>query len=148
MNLDDLMSMAKNLVITGITLEDAITARQSLDDEWPARSESCGELPLVPKNKRQKIKVFREGCYICCDPEFRAYGLPLCYPCPKCGGHIAADDTICDDCGYEVATGPGEGPGQGIKCPECGSWTWSGVEHCRNCGAKVNNLERTLDDNK
>lgn len=47
--------------------------------------------------------VYREGCYICNDSEFAQMGLPLCYLCPKCKtGHIAADDTVCDDCGYEV----------------------------------------------
>jgi hypothetical protein len=51
--------------------------------------------------------VHRDGCYICEDPEFAAMGLPLCYPCPAClrngagMGHIAADDTACDECGYE-----------------------------------------------
>lgn len=33
-------------------------------------------------------------------------GLPLCYPCVKCGGHVAADDTVCDVCNYE--DGPDE----------------------------------------
>ncbi len=50
--------------------------------------------------------VYREGCYICRDPEFAAMGLPLCRKCPECArngstGHIAADDNVCDDCGYE-----------------------------------------------
>ena len=45
--------------------------------------------------------VHREGCYICEDPEFAQMGLPLCRKCPKCDGHIAADDTVCDDCGYD-----------------------------------------------
>lgn len=46
--------------------------------------------------------VHREGCYICEDPEFAQMGLPLCYKCPKCEGHIAADDTVCDDCEYDI----------------------------------------------
>jgi hypothetical protein len=52
------------------------------------------------------------SCYICADPEFSLMGLPLCYACEKCGGHVAADDTVCDDCGYdhaeqeEVSDGP------------------------------------------
>jgi len=54
-------------------------------------------------------QVYRAGCYICDDKEFAAMGLPLCRPCPECMrnatnegqmGHIAADDTKCDDCGY------------------------------------------------
>ena len=46
--------------------------------------------------------IFRDTCYICLDPEFAAMGLPLCYPCSACGGHVAADDTICDDCGKDA----------------------------------------------
>jgi hypothetical protein len=46
--------------------------------------------------------VFREGCYICEDDEFRRMGLPLCRKCPACGGHIPADDIGCDDCGQDV----------------------------------------------
>jgi hypothetical protein len=51
--------------------------------------------------------VHLDGCYICEDPEYAAMGMPLCYPCPNClrnaagMGHIAADDTSCDECGYE-----------------------------------------------
>lgn len=43
--------------------------------------------------------VYREGCYICEDPEFAQMGLPLCRECPNCKGHVAADDEFCDDCG-------------------------------------------------
>jgi hypothetical protein len=52
-------------------------------------------------------KVYRSGCYICEDPEFAQMGLPLCHPCPACqeagrgDGHIAADDIVCDDCGFD-----------------------------------------------
>ena len=45
--------------------------------------------------------IYREECYICRDPDYARMGLPLCYKCTKCGGHVAADDTICDDCGYD-----------------------------------------------
>jgi hypothetical protein len=45
--------------------------------------------------------VYREGCYICEDPEFAQMGLPLCRKCPVCGGHVAADDYRCDDCGLD-----------------------------------------------
>lgn len=48
-----------------------------------------------------KPTVHREGCYICEDPEFAQMGLPLCYLCQYCGGHVAADSTVCDDCGKE-----------------------------------------------
>jgi hypothetical protein len=46
-------------------------------------------------------EVYKETCYICRDPEFAQMGLPLCKPCNKCGGHVAADDSICDDCGHD-----------------------------------------------
>lgn len=53
--------------------------------------------------------TYREGCYICEDPEFAQMGLPLCHPCPRCteqaghdAGHVAADDSVCDDCGYDM----------------------------------------------
>jgi len=42
--------------------------------------------------------VYSDSCYICTDPEFAQMGLPLCRECPECGGHVPADDTICDDC--------------------------------------------------
>ena len=47
---------------------------------------------------RSETTVYSEGCYICEDPEFALMGLPLCYPCSKCGGHVPADDCVCDDC--------------------------------------------------
>ncbi len=55
----------------------------------------------------------RDTCYICMDPEFAQMGLPLCNKCPKCvkegkEGHIAADDTVCDDCGYDAMDGEEE----------------------------------------
>ncbi len=50
--------------------------------------------------------VFQAGCYICEDPEFAQLGLPLCYPCSSCGGHCAADDTVCDDCGKDQEPKP------------------------------------------
>ena len=46
-------------------------------------------------------QVFRPDCYICTDPEFALMGMPLCKPCTFCHGHVAADDTICDDCGRD-----------------------------------------------
>jgi hypothetical protein len=45
--------------------------------------------------------IYRAGCFICEDWEFAQMGLPLCYPCKKCGGHVAADSSRCDDCGYD-----------------------------------------------
>lgn len=51
--------------------------------------------------------VYRDGCYICEDPEFAQMGLPLCRVCQDCvdegkgSGHIPADDMGCDDCGRD-----------------------------------------------
>jgi len=53
---------------------------------------------------RSKVIVYKKGCYICEDTDFALMGLPLCYVCNKCGGHVAADDTICDDCGEDQQT--------------------------------------------
>jgi len=50
--------------------------------------------------------VYRDGCYICEDPEFAQLGLPLCYPCNACGGHCQADDSVCDDCGKDQTPNP------------------------------------------
>jgi hypothetical protein len=47
------------------------------------------------------MSVYKIGCYICEDPSFATMGLPLCYPCKFCQGHVAADDTVCDACGRE-----------------------------------------------
>lgn len=52
-------------------------------------------------SKRSKPTVYKKGCYICEDEEFALMGLPLCYPCAKCGGHVPADDTVCDACGAD-----------------------------------------------
>ncbi|MGD2178258.1 MAG: hypothetical protein PVG71_10595 [Anaerolineae bacterium] len=49
--------------------------------------------------------VYDAECYICNDPDFARYGLPLCHACPECGGHIAADALTCDDCGHVLETG-------------------------------------------
>lgn len=45
--------------------------------------------------------VYSKDCYICNDDEYARMGLPLCRKCPKCGGHIPADDSTCDGCGYD-----------------------------------------------
>lgn len=45
--------------------------------------------------------IYKTSCYVCEDPEFAQMGLPLCRKCPACGGHIAADDSVCDVCGLD-----------------------------------------------
>lgn len=57
-----------------------------------------GGLPKLPPNKRSKTTVYSDKCYICRDPSYAQHGLPLCRACPYCGGHIAADDDMCDVC--------------------------------------------------
>lgn len=54
-----------------------------------------------PSKRSVQTAPYRERCYICRDPEFALMGLPLCWACEKCGGHVAADDTRCDDCGHD-----------------------------------------------
>lgn len=56
---------------------------------------------MLSSGPRSTPTVYREGCYICEDPEFAQMGLPLCFPCALCGGHVAADDSVCDDCGAD-----------------------------------------------
>ena len=56
------------------------------------------EQGLNDPSKRSKTTVYKEDCYICNDPEFSLMGLPLCYPCVKCLGHVPADDDTCSDC--------------------------------------------------
>lgn len=46
--------------------------------------------------------IYRQGCYICMDPEFALMGMSLCRVCPDCGGHIPGDDVVCDDCHYDL----------------------------------------------
>jgi hypothetical protein len=77
--------------------------------------------------------VYKVGCYICEDPSFARMGLPLCRPCAKCGGHVAADDTVCDDCGHDdhpegcMACVDCRGEDldmpetKEVRCPKCGS---------------------------
>ena len=45
--------------------------------------------------------IYRASCYICRDPDYAKMGLPLCRKCTYCGGHVAADDTECDECGKD-----------------------------------------------
>lgn len=42
--------------------------------------------------------TYHPNCYICNDPEFARMGLPLCRVCLYCGGHVPADDCVCDNC--------------------------------------------------
>lgn len=50
--------------------------------------------------------LYRDNCYICRDPEFAQMGLPLCYPCVECGGHVPADDIECEN-GHVMEPGVG-----------------------------------------
>jgi len=49
--------------------------------------------------------VYAPHCYICNDPEYAQMGLPLCYECLVCGGHVAADEHICIN-GHEQPQDP------------------------------------------
>ena len=59
-------------------------------------------------SKRSQPTVYRGGCYICRDEEFALMGLPLCWACYVCGGHVAADDTRCDECTHDHSEGPSD----------------------------------------
>lgn len=59
------------------------------------------EQDLADPSKRSTATVHRKGCYICEDREFALMGLPLCYPCDKCRGHVPADDSVCSDCNHD-----------------------------------------------
>lgn len=59
------------------------------------------EQGIKDPTKRSSSTVFLLGCYICEDIEFSLMGLPLCYECKFCKGHVAADDSICDICGKD-----------------------------------------------
>lgn len=54
-----------------------------------------------PSKRSVQTAPHRDGCYICEDPEFSLMGLPLCFACEKCKGHVPADDTVCSDCGHD-----------------------------------------------
>jgi hypothetical protein len=73
------------------------------------------ERGLKDPAQRTVTTVYDARCYICRDPEFALMGLPLCYPCSKCGGHVAADDSRCAACGHDCSyDGPEpEDPSQG-----------------------------------
>ncbi len=59
------------------------------------------ERGLEDPSWRSKPTVYSARCYICRDPEFALMGLPLCFACYVCGGHVPADDSECDACGHE-----------------------------------------------
>ena len=67
------------------------------------RDDPCYWMLVEGRNDPTKRSVrhvpVRRGCYICEDEEFELMGLPLCRKCPHCGGHVPADDDLCDDCG-------------------------------------------------
>jgi len=65
----------------------------------------CGALEALPLSERQRPTVYDPDCYICNDPDYVRYGLPLCYPCPRCGSHVAADETTCKKCGWSAGEG-------------------------------------------
>ena len=89
--------------------EDA--ANRYLDGDLGALDHSVAHHPrdaafwMLLDGKTSTPVVHRRGCYICEDPEYAAMGLPLCWKCPRCGGHIAADDENCDDCMYCINPG-------------------------------------------
>lgn len=89
-------------------LRDAVILGWAEGSYLPMPGDDFGQA-LVHASKIQSTPtVYRDGCYICEDPEYSMMGLPLCYKCPECSGHIPADDTLCDDCGYDMMDSNGE----------------------------------------
>jgi hypothetical protein len=69
---------------------------------------------------KPNLDIYRDSCYICTDPEFALMGLPLCYPCPACGGHTPADDTMCENGHDTYEEGADDGTrnaGIGLRVP-------------------------------
>lgn len=88
---------------------EVILERAPTETELAAREDlTSAEQMLYDDGFISTPQVFCGGCYICRDPDFAQMGLPLCYPCEKCKGHVAADDTICDDCDHDHTFNPPE----------------------------------------
>ena len=54
---------------------------------------------LITSQHLSVPSVYDPSCYICNDPEFALMGMTLCWACPDCGGHVAADDGPECECG-------------------------------------------------
>lgn len=71
-------------------------------------AESTGAAPDTGWVTKTNPDIYRDYCYICTDPEFALMGLPVCYACLVCGGHVPADDIECEnghtDPRYEIET--------------------------------------------
>jgi hypothetical protein len=59
--------------------------------------ESNGTRPDTGWVTKTNPDIYRDNCYICVDPEFALMGLPVCYACLVCGGHVPADDVECEN---------------------------------------------------
>ena len=112
------------------------------DTAWLGPSPGkVGGLPELYPEWQAKPAVYSDTCYICRDPDYARYELPLCRACPFCGGHIAADNNICNECGRdEWELWDGEIAAREKGCPHCQSATLT-VEPsnlrwavCRACG--------------
>lgn len=81
-------------------------------------------------SKRSTKTAHSNDCYICRDPEFALMGLPLCYPCGKCGGHVAADDCVCDECKCDQR----EIPVEDLEAVRQKAEHEARARRCANCG--------------
>lgn len=84
---------------------------------------------LRPVLTPRVAEVYSKNCYICNDADYARWGLPLCYPCPCCGGHVPADDSVCDDCGKWIFGY--------IPCPSCGAVMITSDTKCSDCGTSL-----------
>lgn len=106
MDFDDLMPLPPDkATLVEMLREDAVN--RYMDGDPGALAHSVALKPhdpafvlLLDGKTSTTDAPYRDSCYICRDPEYAVMGLPLCYRCARCGGHIAADDEICDDCSW------------------------------------------------
>lgn len=92
---------------------------------------------LLIDNYTSKPVIFRAGCYICEDPEYAQMGLPLCRLCSMCKtGHVPADDSKCDDCGFDER----ELPLQGQVLRKVVKWSDSATNERGHKDVDTNNL--------
>jgi hypothetical protein len=112
---DDSWYELENRIAYGLSPIESV----SLNSSGPAQRLTAGAVASTGKDGSDMSDVsgftpdmpahlYRDYCYICRDPEYAAMGLPLCRRCGECGGHVAADDCVCDDCGHDAAATRGE----------------------------------------
>ena len=83
-------------------LDGLTEGREGEIEEFRPMSHRMGGLPLLKEEAKAPVKAYDPNCYICRDSDFRDYGLPLCFPCPDCKAHVAADAGECSECDWDT----------------------------------------------